>query len=129
MATFKKGNVPWNKGLYVLLSPKSEFKPDRHSNTFKGYFRPSVSVRTNRKSEVYCTIPKKITVFNARDLKFFKSRARIPYAQFIWEKANGKKKKGTIIYHLDQDPLNNQLSNLVCITRAELLKRNREARE
>jgi len=50
------------------------------------------------------------------------TRKRISYARYQY----GYKEipKGHIIYHKDGDPLNNKRSNLECISRAELCRRN-----
>jgi len=43
----------------------------------------------------------------------------------IWEKANGIIPKGYVIFHIDGNKHNDNLSNLKAISRLELLKHNR----
>ena len=49
-------------------------------------------------------------------------RKRRPQA--IWEEKNGELPKGMIIYHIDGDKHNDNIDNLMALTRAELLKQN-----
>lgn len=51
---------------------------------------------------------------------------RMPMSKYVWQKVYGELPKGYIIYHKDQDIMNNNIDNLEAITRAELLKRNHE---
>jgi hypothetical protein len=41
----------------------------------------------------------------------------------VWERHNGRPAKGMVIWHKDGDSLNNDISNLECITRAEAFDR------
>lgn len=46
-------------------------------------------------------------------------RYRKLYHVYIWEKNNGFKPKGHIIHHIDENKLNNDISNLQLVTRTE----------
>lgn len=105
---FKKGNVPWNKGLKgIHLSPKSEFKPgDRagdKNNTWKG------GIQNNKNDCVYL-------------YKGVGKRVRRPRA--VYEEFHGPLTKDYVIYHIDGNKNNDDIKNLEAITRVELLKRN-----
>ena len=106
---FKKGNVPWNKNMKgIHFSPKSEWKEgdtalDKHPFWKGGVQKP-------KKDCVQITIGKG-------------QRARKPV--LVWEAHNKKKVPiGYVIYHKDGNMYNDNLSNLECISRAELMKRN-----
>jgi hypothetical protein len=53
---------------------------------------------------------------------------RVRRPKVIYEKNFGKVPKGYVVYHLDGDKDNDEPSNLVAISRAELLRLNREKR-
>ena len=104
---FKKGNIPWNKGKHVRLSPKSEFKVDQ----YVGKDHPSWTGGVhNMKHDC-------VHVYTGK-LK----RARRPHLVV------GGVPKGCVVYHLDGDRTNDEPTNLEVITRAELLKRNIKSR-
>ena len=46
----------------------------------------------------------------------------------IWEQHNGLLKESDIIIHLDGDKRNLDISNLACISRAELIRMNKNNR-
>lgn len=53
-----------------------------------------------------------------------KEKGSIPYARYIWETANGKIPKGCSISFKDGNPLNVELSNLECLTKAQMIEKN-----
>jgi hypothetical protein len=107
---FKKGNIPWNKELKgIHLSPKSEFKADgscsgTNSASWKG------GIQDNKRDGKYLWTSKG-------------QRVRLARANYI--KKYGEIPKGFVIYHIDGDKDNDDISNLEAISRAELIKRNR----
>lgn len=122
---FLKGHKPWNKGKKgIHLSRKSEFKKGLHAPNFKGYGNISISRRTERRVELYTTIPTKIRRYNTRDKKWNFTRKRIPYSRYLWIIHNGNIPKGMIVYNTSQNPLDVRIENLILLTRAELLKTN-----
>lgn len=50
---------------------------------------------------------------------------RIRRPRYNWEQVYGPLPKGYVIYHKDRDTTNDHIENLEAISRAELLKRNR----
>lgn len=109
---FKKGGVPWNKGKYCRWSPETEFK-DGHipANTRPMYAKRIVTEgkRCKRKA---CQIK-------------VHEKGRWEYlARYVWTQAGNTVPKGYVMYHKDGNGLNDELSNLECISRSELLRRN-----
>ena len=58
--------------------------------------------------------------------KIYMHHKRVSYAKWLMEKELGREidSRREVIYHIDGDPMNNELSNLKVITRAELAKIN-----
>jgi endogenous inhibitor of DNA gyrase (YacG/DUF329 family) len=48
-----------------------------------------------------------------------RSEKLVPYSHIVWSAANGPPPKDCVIHHKDRNPLNNDLSNLQCMTTAE----------
>jgi hypothetical protein len=108
--SFKKGQVPWNKGMKGLrVSPESEFKTGQYIGDKHPCWKGGVQVPKNDCTYLYAGV---------------RSRVRKPRA--IYEAAYGRIPKGYVIYHIDGDKRNDELMNLEAISRAELLKRNNE---
>ncbi len=55
----------------------------------------------------------------------YASKKTMSLARFKWIQAYESIPEGYTIIHIDGDKQNNELNNLECISRAELLKRNR----
>lgn len=105
---FKKGHVPYNKGVKGLhLSPKTEFKVGQtagnKSKSWKG------GVQTNKHDCVYVWVAPNV-------------RKRRPVA--VWEANRGKIPNGYVVYHLDGNKDNDNINNLAIISRGELVKLN-----
>ena len=108
--TFKKGNVAWNKGMKGLrLSPKSEFKLGEKVGDIHPSWKGGVQNNKNDCAYLWDGANK---------------RKRRPKA--IWEEYNGTLPDGMVIYHLNGDKNDDDISNLKAITRAELLKINQQ---
>lgn len=105
--TFKKGNKPWNKDLKGLhLSKKSEWK--------KGEITMEKHPQWKGKQKI------------SNDCIYIETepykRERRP--RLVYKKEHGKIKSGYVIYHIDGNRYNDNLDNLIAITRAELMKIN-----
>lgn len=48
------------------------------------------------------------------------------YHIYVWEQVNGKKPKGYVIHHIDEDKSNNDISNLKMMTISEHAKLHNE---
>ena len=131
--TFRKGismslGYKWTKGNNYR-HPKGhhfciekEFKEGNIAPNFKGFGIPRLNSHRRDGTYVVTTINKNKRVYNNRDKKFHNTKVRTSYARYVF--GLGEIPKNYIVFHKDGDPLNNALSNLLCINRAELIKIN-----
>lgn len=116
---FKKGNVPYNKGMKRgSVSPQTEFKPGVHATNFKGYGNPNI---VGKRKEVITTIEDQIEHV-ARGKKYM-TRKRTSYARYLWTNINGTIPKGYIVYNKGTN-LIPHINDLILLSRTELLKLN-----
>lgn len=116
---FIKGMTPWNKGRfgYMGANRTSFTKEDIESKRQIG----KVSMG---KDQLVCVSEEKRPV-RSKNGKIYMHQKRVSYAKWLMEKELGRKlDRLEVIYHIDGDPMNNELSNLKVITRAELAKIN-----
>lgn len=110
---FEKGNKPWNKGMKgIHLSPLSEFKAGQRPEK-----RAKLGEQRNRKcrgGEIRCFV--KVAHPNKWVLR----------AHHVWIAEKGYIPKGNIIHHHDRNPLNDDISNLRCLTRKEHVDEHRK---
>ena len=109
LGQFIKGLIPWNKGKKDFRpSPETEFKKgeDHYGPTHPSW---KGGVQNNKRDGVNLWVDGK----------------RIRRARWVWEQHNGELPKGYVIFHKDGDKDNDHPNNLEAISRAELLKRNR----
>lgn len=112
--TFKKGQDPWNKGIKgIHLSPTSEFRKGCESNRKLGVGSERVRLDKNTKT------PR--TWVKIKDPRTWKLKAVI-----VWEEHNGKTPHNMVIHHLDGNSLNDDISNLRCLTRSEHIEAHRQ---
>jgi len=105
---FKKGQVPWNKGLKGLrLSPSSEFKKGRESTT-----RARIGEIRTRKN-------KKEGFKKRLFIKVAEPNVWVEHAKYVWKKYYGRIIKGDIVHHIDGDSLNDNINNLIALPRAD----------
>ena len=105
-------------------SPATEFKPGNLPASFKGFGRRSVlREHGNEVGRAYTTLDK-VAGFQYPRGKKARRRMRTTYARFKF--GVDKIPPGYIVYHKDGNPLNDDKRNLELISRAELLKRNRD---
>lgn len=116
---FQKGMIPWNKGKYGYMSANrtSFTKKDLEARRVIGKPRKG-------RDGMVCASEEKIPV-KSHNGKVYMHQRRISYSKWLMEQQLGRKlESNEIVYHIDGDKYNNELSNLEVITRAELLKRN-----
>lgn len=101
---FKKGDEPWNKGKKgIHLSPATEFKKGQQPATYLPV--GSQTIRTDKGGK------------QRRWIKTEDPNIWMEYAKWVWINANGPIPKGLIVHHLDEDTLNDDISNLCLLTR------------
>ena len=101
---FKKGNIPWNKGLEGFSpSPETQFKLGHSPHN-------TVPVGSEVESKGYIRI------------KVSEPSAWRPRSHIVWEENHGHPlPDGWIIRHKDGNPLNDDPSNLIAMPRSRNL--------
>lgn len=107
--SFKKGNIPWNKGLKNVTGFSS--------TRFKKGIVPH---NTRKLHEVWVRNEK------GGKCKFTKTERGVErLSHYVYRKYHNKEvPKGYIIRYKDGDPMNCDITNLMCISRAENVKLN-----
>ena len=100
---FKKGKPSPNKGKKRTWNSPTEFK----KGNFPGNGKPVGSIYLNSVGRY--------------DIKVAHPNIWKRKAHYIWETINGKIPKGMLIHHIDGDCLNDNISNLELMSRAEHL--------
>jgi len=110
---FKKGMIPWNKGIKGLrFSPETEFKPGHVPASTK--YDGCVTWRNHIRGYGY---------YYVRIAK----REWVLWHRYLWEKVFGPIPKGHIVIFRDGNSRNVFLENLESISRAENARRNHNA--
>lgn len=115
---FQKGHEPWNKGMKgIHLSPDTQWKKGCESN--RKLPLGSVTIRHRKREK------------NPRAwVKVSEPNVWVPRARKVYEDAHGPLPHGLVIHHINRDPLNDDPSNLVAMTRREhALEHEHELRE
>ncbi len=106
---FKKGQRPFNKGTKGVMKPnKTTFK--------KG------NIPHNNESLLSITIRNDKCGTKRKWIKIKEPNIWIEYARYVWLKSGREIKKGYIVGHKDNNSLNDDFKNLVCISKKELPK-------
>lgn len=112
---FKKGLVPWNKGLKGWQaggnSKKTQFKRG-HGNS-----NNALPVGSEKKDK-YGILQRKVSMTGERREKWR------PVKDLVYEEHYGAIPDGKIVIHGDGNRDNFDISNLIAVTRAELMDRN-----
>lgn len=112
---FRKGSVPWNKGIHRPTSEKSL------RTCFK---KGGVSPRTVPVGTVTIRVDK-----NGKQRRWIKTSEIKPrwtiYAQWLWIKHHGAIPLGLMVHHMDHDTLNDALSNYCLVTRSQHINHHR----
>lgn len=107
---FKKGHIPWNKGLHKDLSHgKGQFRKGNRPPRY----RPVGSIRHQKDGYTY--------------IKVADPNKWVLYHRFLYEKEHHcHLKRGQLVIFLDGDRSNFDLSNLMIVTRKEAAIINHE---
>ena len=107
--SFKKGIIPWNKGLKgVMKSNSGSFKKGQKGikwlpiGTMR--FRMEKS-RTKR-----------------RFIKVKEPNVWIEYAKYLWLKSKRKLKRGLCLHHINNNSLDDRIENLILVSRQDHAK-------
>ena len=105
---FKKGSIPWNKGLTgkgICKSNSGSFKKGQKGINWMPI--RSITIRIDKSGK------------KRRWIKIKEPNIWIEYAKFVWRKSKGRIPRGYIIHHIDENPLNDDIKNLQLLTRKE----------
>lgn len=112
---FHKGQKPWNKNTAGLCKPNSGSFVKGHSQTVKYPIgTKTVRIDKNGKSRIWIKVQDNN---NPYDWMLF--------AIAVWEDYNGSVPEGYIVHHKDRNTLNDDITNLELMTRAEHLMEHR----
>lgn len=104
--TFKKGNIPWNKGKKgIHLSKKSEFKKGCKAINWKPIGTITKRIDKNKTTRKW--------------IKIKEPNVWIELYRFNWLKVNPKPPKNYVIHHIDFNALNDDIKNLILLSRKE----------
>lgn len=108
--TFKKGNIPWNKGKKgVNGNSNTRFSKGEH-HTGENHVSWNGGVQVMKKDCTYLWVG---------------TGKRIRKPRSIYERYFGPIPKGYVVIHIDGNRYNDDPNNLEAISRSENLKRNR----
>ena len=109
MGKFKKGNIPWNKGLkgIHLHEPREFKKGSKHVGKSHPSWRGGVQLFKTDCIHLYTG-----------------NGTRVRRPRKVYEDNFGTIPKGFVIVHIDLDKDNDDPSNLMAISRAENMLRN-----
>ena len=101
---FRKGSIPWNKGLKGYIGPnKTSFK----KGTIPPQYRPVGSERVNKDGYIEIKVA---------DPRTWKLKQR-----YVYEQYHGEIPKGYYVIFADQDKRNFDIDNLIAVSRSEIL--------
>ena len=116
---FKKGHVPWNKGVKgIHLSPATEFKAGGLRGQAARNWRPIGTVTTRTDKPKRRRGPGRPPKRRSRQRWIkIKDDGRlqdrwIPLTRWFWQRANGPVPAGSFIVHADGDTMNDSPDNL-----------------
>jgi hypothetical protein len=105
--------------------PKNGFKKGNVPKRFKGFYTPRIK-NWDGQCRVVTTLEKKLKTKGKKG-KIIECRRVTNYARYVY--GLDRIPEGFVIWHLDGDPLNNDIENLECISREEAYKRMYERKK
>ena len=107
--SFKKGNIPWNKGTKGLIKPnKGSWKKGQRGKNWK-----PVGTKSIRKDK---------SGTRRRWIKIKEPNIWIEYAKYLWLKSGRKLKKNYCLHHISNNSLDDRIENLILVTRSDHVK-------
>ena len=108
---FKKGHIPWNKGLkrkgipyFYHNSSETKFKPGHRPWNWKPV--GAITIRIDNRGKP------------TRHIKIAEPHTWEYYSRYTWKQTRKREiPKGFIVYHKDGNQLNDNPQNLICIPR------------
>lgn len=118
---FVKGQKAWNKGKFGYMGANcTSFTKEDIAK------KRQIGKISKGKGQLVC-VSEETRPTKSRNGKVYMHHKRVSYAKWLMEKELGRKLDPykEVVYHIDGDNMNNDLSNLEVISRAELAKRNK----
>ena len=120
LGQFIKGMTPWNKGKFGYMGANSTSFTKEDIET-----RRQIGKVQMGKDQLVC-VSEETRPTRSRNGKIYMHHKRVSYAKWLMENKLGRKlDRLEVVYHIDGDMFNNDLSNLKIITRAELARINK----
>lgn len=117
---YMKGHNTWNKGKYGYMGA------NRTSFTKEDIAKKRQIGKIQKNKDGLVCVSEEVRPVKSRNGKIYMHQKRISYGKWLMEKELGRKlESNEVVYHIDGDAFNNDISNLEVITRAELVKRNK----
>lgn len=102
--SFVKGQTAWNKGVRgIHFSPETEFKKGQKGINWEAMGSIKCRIDKGNKKRQW--------------IKIAEPNIWIEYAKFVWTKNNGNIPEGYLIHHIDNNTMNDNINNLLSITR------------
>lgn len=118
--SFKKGNIPWNKNKYGYMgSNRTSFTHEQIDKI--GAQRVG---KPRFAGDYLCCLCNERRIIKNKNGREYAIRKRVSYPRWLLEQHGITLRKNEVVYHIDGDLYNNDITNLEVITRAELMKRN-----
>lgn len=117
---FVKGMQTWNKCRFGYMGA------NRTSFTKEDIAKKRQIGKIQQGKDQLVCVSEEVHPVRSRNGKVYMHHKRVSYAKWLMEKELGREidSRREVIYHIDGDPMNNELNNLEVITRAELAKIN-----
>lgn len=130
---FKKGHVPWNKGVrYLHLSPSTQFVRGGPLRGQAARLWRSVGSITIRRDKTPRSRRDRANAAKGPPRRWIKvrddgqrSKRWMPYARHVWESFHGSVPPGFLVVHADGDTMNDDPKNLLLVDRRTNLNRLR----
>jgi hypothetical protein len=104
--SFKKGSIPWNKGLKGVMRPNSgSFKKGQKGINWKPIGTQRIRIEKSGTKRRY--------------IKIKEPNIWIEFAKYIWLRANRKLRKGFCLHHISRNSLDDKLENLILVSRQD----------